>query len=73
MLKYKKEALSLVNVWTHEAYGRNQGIATWTTHHNPMFVPTRDILMSVVYCKMDNNRVRTLIPWLYRRFSPVDV
>jgi hypothetical protein len=71
-VEVRGEPLSLVNIWAPGTYDRNGGVADWTKRHNPTFVHTRDILASVMSSDLGGNGVRTLIPWLYRRYKPVD-
>jgi hypothetical protein len=60
------ECLSLVSVWTQLSKCADTGSAEYSDIHNPLIVPTGDILSSVVYTRPRPGVVRVLVPCQFR-------
>ena len=61
---------SLVSLWQLISYDPAAWTAQWQVSDTPCMVPTKDIMMPVVYTVLKGSRVKTIIPWNMRLFKP---
>ena len=71
-LEVMGESLTLLEQWASTAYDNCAGYADWTMGGDILVFPTRYILSPLCHCDLGGNASRTLIPWLYRKYKPVD-
>ena len=64
----------LLNVYFYSAdtYNRNDGLCDWTTGENYQFIDVSEIWAATTYNTTGRNSIRTLIPWLFRKYDPFE-
>ena len=63
---------SLVRMWKAGEHERNAGAATWITEPaTTCFALSEDILASVPSLQLDDQTIRTLLPWSLKNRTPV--
>ena len=66
----KGQLISMVACFEAFCYKKDEGICDWMTGQGYLFIATADILASVLYTKVGDSSLRTLIPWALRGYQP---
>lgn len=70
LFKAMGSPLCLLNAYAPGNFDANEGTCEWITSHNPQLVDISSIWSPLTYCPTGASGLRTLIPWLFRRYEP---
>ena len=65
-------AMALVSVWNVVSHDRVRGVAKWKVASSPQLVDTSDIIAALIFTRLRNDIVRTLVPWQLRGLDAVN-
>ena len=64
------QAMILLNVYTPTAFDQDEGVCDWNTRPTGHLIDLVDIWSPLVYNTLGVDSIRSLIPWVFRKYEP---
>jgi hypothetical protein len=70
ILEAMDQSMILLNVYTPTAFDQDEGVCDWNTTPTGHLIDLVDIWSPLVYSTLGGDSIRSLIPWLFRKYEP---